>query len=302
MNVISILDIERDIPGLLELAEKLKGEARRGIFRDVLRNKSLAMIFEKPSTRTRVSFEVAMTQLGGHAIYLDRASMQLGRGESLKDTARTLSRYVDGIMVRAESHENVLKLGKHAAIPVINGLTELEHPCQALADLFTIKEEKGTFRDVKLAFIGDGNNVCHSLLLGSAVVGMNMAVATPRGYEPKSDILKKALEKATPRGIRISLTNDPDEAAENADVIYTDVWVSMGQEAEREKRLRAFRRFQVNSALVKKAGNPLVMHCLPAKRGLEITDEVLESKNSIVFEQAENRLHMQKALLCRLLG
>jgi ornithine carbamoyltransferase len=302
MNIISILDIERDISEVLELAERLKEEARRGIFRDALRNKSLAMIFEKPSTRTRVSFEVAMTQLGGHAIYLDRASMQLGRGESLKDTARTLSRYVDGIMIRAESHENLLELSRHATIPVINGLTELEHPCQVIADLFTIKEKKGTFDGVKLAFIGDGNNVCHSLLLGSAMVGMRMAVATPRGYEPRRDILDKAVETAGSRGSQITLTNDPGEAVKNADIIYTDVWVSMGQEAEREKRLRDFKGFQVNTALVKKAGNPLIMHCLPAKRGLEITDDVLESRNSIVFDQAENRLHMQKALLCHLMG
>ena len=302
MNVISILDVGQDFFSLIERTRKLKEEARKGVFKDVLRNKSLAMIFEKPSTRTRVSFEVAMTQLGGHAVYLDRESMQLGRGETIKDTARTLSRYVDGIMVRAKSHENVLELGEYATVPVINGLTELEHPCQVLADLFTIKEKKGDFRGVKLAFIGDGNNVCHSLLLGSAFVGMNMSVATPRGYEPNKEILEKAERLSNKSGCEILVTNDPMRAAEGADIIYTDVWVSMGQEAEREKRLRDFRDYQVNTRLVKIAGSPLIMHCLPAKRGLEITDEVLESRNSIVFDQAENRLHLQKALLCHLLA
>lgn len=302
MNIISILDIGQDLIPLMERTRELKEEAREKVFKNILKNKSLAMIFEKPSTRTRVSFEVAMTQLGGHAVYLDRESMQLGRGETIKDTARTLSRYVDGIMVRAKSHENVLELGEYATVPVINGLTELEHPCQVLADLFTIKEKKGGFKGVKLAFIGDGNNVCHSLLLGSAFVGMDIAVATPGGYEPKRQILQRAEELAETSGSKILLTHDPRKAAEGADILYTDVWVSMGQEAEREKRLRDFREFQVNTALVKTAGNPLIMHCLPAKRGLEVTDDVLESKNSIVFDQAENRLHLQKALLCHLLG
>lgn len=301
MNLISILDIGEDIFKLLDETRKFKEEVRGGVFRERLKNRSLAMIFEKPSTRTRVSFEVAMTQLGGHAIYLDRESMQLGRGESLKDTALTLSRYVDGIMVRAGNHENVVELARHATVPVINGLTEQEHPCQVLADLYTIKERKGGFEGVKLAFVGDGNNVCHSLLLGSALVGMNISVATPKGYEPKEEILNKALEVAVSTGSEVVITNDPGEAVAGADVIYTDVWVSMGQEAEKERRLRDFRDYQVNSELVEAAGNPLIMHCLPAKRGLEITDEVLESKNSIVFDQAENRIHLQKALLCHLL-
>jgi ornithine carbamoyltransferase len=301
MNLISILDIGGEFIPLLEKTREFKEKARHGVFKEHLKNRSLAMIFEKPSTRTRVSFEVAMTQLGGHAVYLDRESMQLGRGESLKDTALTLSRYVDGIMVRAKSHENVLMLAKHATVPVINGLTELEHPCQVLADLFTIKERKGDFKGVKLAFIGDGNNVCNSLLLGSALVGMNMAAATPRGYEPKREIVKKARDLAKATGSHILTTHDPHEAADEADIIYTDVWVSMGQEEEREKRLRDFRSYQVNADLVKVAGDPLIMHCLPAKRGLEITDEVLERRNSIIFDQAENRLHLQKALLFSLL-
>jgi ornithine carbamoyltransferase len=302
MNLVSILDIDDALLPLLEKTRELKQEARQGVFKPRLRNRSLAMIFEKPSTRTRVSFEVAMAQLGGHAIYLDKSSMQLGRGETLKDTALTLSRYVDAILVRAESHASLVELARHAGVPVINGLTELEHPCQVLADLYTIREYKGGFAGVKLAYVGDGNNVCHSLLLGCAMVGMSIAVATPQGYEPKREILDKAQTLAETTGSSIAITHDPGEAVEGADIIYTDVWVSMGQEAEEARRLRDFRGYQVNSELVRKAGEPLVMHCLPAKRGLEITDEVLESENSIVFEQAENRLHLQKALLCRLIG
>ncbi len=296
MNLISIADAEKNLENIFEMAAKLKKKNFK-----VLKEKTLAMIFEKPSTRTRVSFEAAMTQLGGHAIYLDRTNTQLKRGETIKDTARTLSRYVDGIMLRANKHEDVVELGEYSTVPVINGLTDLEHPCQVLSDLFTIKEFKNSF-NVKLAYIGDGNNVCNSLLLGSSIVGMDISVACPKGYEPNEEILRKAKKYAKKSGADIEILSDPATAVTGADIIYTDVWVSMGQESEEKNRLRDFKNYQVNAKLVRKAGSSLVMHCLPAKRGLEITDEVLESKNSIVFEQAENRLHVQKALLCLLLG
>lgn len=296
MNLISIADAENNLESIFEMSAKLKKKNFK-----VLKEKTLAMIFEKPSTRTRVSFEAAITQLGGHAIYLDRTNMQLRRGETIKDTARTLSRYVDGIMLRANKHEDVVELGEYSTVPVINGLTDLEHPCQVLSDLFTINEFKKNF-NVKLAYIGDGNNVCNSLLLGSSMVGMDISAACPKGYEPDEEILRKAEKYAKKSGADIEILSDPAAAVAGAEIIYTDVWVSMGQESEEKNRLRDFKNYQVNAKLVRKAGDPLIMHCLPAKRGLEITDEVIESKNSIVFEQAENRLHAQKALLCLLLG
>lgn len=302
MNLVSITDAKDDLESLLEKTGKFKGEAKKGVFPRKLAGKSLAMIFDKPSTRTRVSFEVAMAQLGGHAIYLDTTSMQLRRGETIKDTALTLGRYVDGIIVRAGSQEDLIELARYSQVPVINGLTDLEHPCQALSDLFTIKEYKGDFRRVKLAYVGDGNNVCHSLLLGSAMVGMDMSAAAPRGYEPRKDVITRARDLAKTTGSSIEVHQDPRRAVKGANVIYTDVWVSMGQEKERENRLKDFTGYQVNAELVNQASNPLVMHCLPAKRGQEITSEVLESENSIVFEQAENRLHLQKALLCHLIS
>jgi ornithine carbamoyltransferase len=302
MNLISITDVRAELNTLLEMAGKFKDEARKGVFPEKLKNKSLAMIFDKPSTRTRVSFEVAMAQLGGHAIYLDTTSMQLRRGETIKDTALTLSRYVDAIIVRAGSHPNLAELAKYSRVPVINGLTDLEHPCQALSDLFTIKEYKGSFSGVKLAYVGDGNNVCHSLLLGAAMVGLDMSAASPRGYEPRKDILVRAEGIAKSTGSTIEVHRDAPSAVKGADIIYTDVWVSMGQEEERTRRLKDFKGYQVNKELVEMGDNPLIMHCLPAKRGQEITSEVLESENSIVFEQAENRLHLQKALLCHLIS
>ncbi|MFH1773399.1 MAG: ornithine carbamoyltransferase [Methanobacteriota archaeon] len=296
MNLISIADAENNLDSIFGMSAKFKKRNFK-----VLKEKTLAMMFEKASTRTRVSFEAAMTQLGGHAIYLDWTDMQLKRGETIKDTARTLSRYVDGIMLRANKHEDAVELGEYSTVPVINGLTDLEHPCQVLSDLFTIKEFKKSF-DLKLAYIGDGNNVCNSLLLGSSIVGMDISVACPKGYEPNEELLRKAKKYAKKSGAKIEITHNPASAVADADIIYTDVWVSMGQESEEEKRLRDFKKYQVNTELIGKARNPLIMHCLPAKRGLEITDEVLEGKNSIVFEQAENRLHVQKALLCLLLG
>ncbi len=297
MNLISILDL-KDWKTVLKDAVKMKIAHDRA---DHLRQRTLGLVFEKASTRTRVSFEVAMTQLGGHAIYLDWKSSQLGRGESLKDTARVLGRYLDGVVMRARSHRDVVELGSHAGIPVINGLSDLEHPCQALSDLFTIGEREKGFKDVKLTYVGDGNNVCNSLLLGSAMAGMDMAVATPKGYEPPRDIVNRAKKLAAKTGSRVELLRDPAKAVEGADYLYTDVWVSMGQEGEEEARMRAFQDFQVNRRLVERAGNPLVMHCLPAHRGLEITDEVIDGKRSIVLDQAENKLHVQKALLVYLL-
>jgi ornithine carbamoyltransferase len=302
MNVISISDLGEHLFPLFRLAEEMKREREKGIARDSLGQKTLAMIFEKASTRTRVSFEVAMTQLGGHAVHLDWKGMQLERGESLRDTARTLGRYVDGIMMRAHSHEDVVEMGRHAEVPVINGLTDREHPCQALSDLFTIYEVRGSFEGLKLAYVGDGNNVCHSLLLGSSLVGMEISIASPQGYGPKEKIREEAERYARQTGGKIEILEDPERAVEGADILYTDVWVSMGQEGEAEERRRVFQNYQINRALVEKAGNPLIMHCLPAKRGFEITEDVLEGDRSIVMDQAENRLHAQKALLEFLLG
>ncbi len=298
MNVISVLDLKEELEELIDSALALK---KAKSYEESLRGRTLAMIFEKASTRTRVSFEVAMNQLGGRALYLSPKEMQLGRGETLADTARVLSRYVDAVLIRAKRHSDVVEFAEHSQVPVINGLTDKEHPCQTVADLMTVKEFKGSF-NATLAYVGDGNNVCNSLLLGSAVVGLNIRVATPEGYEPEPEILTKAKEIAKTTGAEVMLTRDPEEAISGADFVYTDVWVSMGQEEEKEKRLRDFRAYQVNKELLSLAPKARVMHCLPAHRGQEITDEVIDSSASIVFDQAENRLHAQKALLKRLLG
>jgi len=295
MNLISLSDLE-DLDGFIESALKVK---REGIGGEPLKGKTVALIFEKASTRTRVSFEVAINQLGGNTIYLSPKEMQLGRGETLSDTARVLSRYVDAVVIRASRHQDLEEYASHSRVPVINGLTEKEHPCQALADLLTVREFQGSFR-ARLAYIGDGNNVCNSLILGSALVGVSIHVATPEGYEPDKEIIRKA--EAISGGAEIELTHDPGEAAEGADFVYTDVWVSMGQNAEKERRLRDFEGFQINSQLLSLAPKAKVMHCLPAHRGEEITDEVMDSQSSIVFDQAENRLHAQKALLVNILG
>jgi ornithine carbamoyltransferase len=256
------------------------------------------MIFEKPSTRTRVSFEVGMWQLGGYALYLSASDLQLGRGETVADTAQTLSRYVNGIMARVFAHQTILDLIKFSSVPVINGLSDFTHPCQALADLFTIYEKKGRLSGLKLAYVGDGNNVAHSLLDGCSKVGMNITLACPKGYEPNPAVVSKAKEEGKRSGSQVIVTKDPEEAVREADIIYTDVWASMGQEKEHEKRVKIFKPFQVNAKLVKEAKEDyLFMHCLPAHRGEEVTDEVADSKNSIIFDQAENRLHTQKALL-----
>ena len=299
-HLISIADVTPDeLKELIKLMEKLKEERYTNRVTDYLKNKSLAMIFELPSTRTRISFEVAMTDLGGHALYLGWNDLQLGRGEPIKDTARVLSRYVHAVMMRVRDHSTIEEYAKYSTIPVINGLSNLEHPCQVLADLLTIKEYKGEFNEVTLAWIGDGNNVCNSILLAAALTGMKVIVSTPKGYEPDERIVKKALEM----GGKIVFEADPKKAVVEADVIYTDVWTSMGQEEEREKRLRDFKLYQVKQKLVELAKDDVVvMHCLPAHRGEEITDEVIEGKHSIVFDQAENRLHAQKAILLKLIG
>ncbi len=299
-HLISMADLTpEELEEILELAEKLKEERYKGRVTDYLKNKSLAMIFELPSTRTRISFEVAMTDLGGHALYLSWNDLQLGRGEPIKDTARVLSRYVHAVMMRVRNHETIVEFAKYSSVPVINGLSNLEHPCQIIADLLTIKEYKGNLKNVRLAWVGDGNNVCNSLILASALTGMKMVVSTPKGYEPNEEIVKKAIEM----GADLTFEPDPAKAVQDADVIYTDVWISMGQEAEREKRLRDFAKHQVSEALVSMAKDDvIVMHCLPAHRGEEITEEVLEGEHSIVFDQAENRLHAQKAILLKLIG
>ncbi|MHC1567969.1 MAG: ornithine carbamoyltransferase [Candidatus Syntropharchaeia archaeon] len=294
MNLISIADFSfEDIKSVIEKSIEFKSGHR-----EFLKNKSLAMIFEKPSTRTRVSFEVAMTQLGGHALYLNWRDLQLGRGESITDTARVLSSYVDGIMIRAYKHDTITEFAKSSRVPVINGLSDVEHPCQSLADLLTIREFKGDFSNLKFAWIGDGNNVCHSSILACAITGMKISVACPKGYEPKKEILSKAEEIEGD----FEVINDPFEAAENADILYTDVWVSMGDEKQKEKRMKDFKGFQINEELLKIAKkDAIMMHCLPAHIGEEITEGIMYGKNSVIFEQAENRLHSQKGLLFRLL-
>lgn len=290
------------ISGLLLKAKKLKNAALLGEHIAPLQGKILGMIFEKSSTRTRVSFEAGMIQLGGQALYLNSQDLQLGRGETIADTAKVLSHYVDGIMIRTFSHNTIEELAHHATIPVINGLTDLFHPCQALADLLTLQETKGELRGLNLAYIGDGNNVAHSLMIGAAKLGVNIAIATPSGYEPNEEIIKRAKEFAVFNGSKIMITNNPLDAVEGADAIYTDVWTSMGQEAENEKRLKAFSSFQVNEGLVQNAKKDFTfLHCLPAHRGEEVSAGVIDGPNSAVFQQAGNRLHVQKALLSEIL-
>ncbi|MCS7365313.1 MAG: ornithine carbamoyltransferase [archaeon GB-1867-035] len=269
----------------------------------LLRGKTLAMIFQKPSTRTRISFSVGMYQLGGRALYLNWNDLQLRRGETIEDTARVLSRYVDAIMARVYAHKDLEDLAAAATIPVINGLSDLFHPCQILSDMFTIWEKKGRLKGLTLSYVGDAaNNIAHSLLIGCSKFGLNIKMGCPKGYEPKKKVLKMALKNAEVSGSKIEIFNSPVEAVKDTDVIYTDVWVSAGQEAETEIRMKVFPPFQVNRALLEKApSDVMVMHCLPAKRGLEITDEVIDGPNSIVWDQAENRLHVQKALLALIL-
>ncbi|MFD1586644.1 ornithine carbamoyltransferase [Halorientalis brevis] len=286
----SLLDIDDlttdELDTVLSRAADLKAHGDG----EPLHNQTLGMVFEKPSTRTRVSFETGMTQLGGHAVFLGPDDIHLGHGEPVKDTARAVARYVDFIMARVFDHADVEELAEYATVPVINGLTDDAHPCQTLADLLTIREQFGGFDDVSVAWVGDGNNVCQSFVIGAAMAGIDLTVATPEGYGIDDDVR----ERAADLGNEPETTNDPEAAVEDADVIYTDVWVSMGQEDQREQKLADFEGFQVDSALV---GDRTVMHCLPAHRGEEITDEVLESDNAIVWDQAENRMHAQNGLL-----
>jgi len=300
-DFISINDLTaKEIKDIFSLTEKLKKNKAK--FSTVLAGKTLALIFQKPSCRTRVSFEVGMYQLGGYSIYLGPEELKLGVREAIKDVAQTLSRYVDGMVLRTFEHENILELARYAAVPVINGLSDFSHPCQALADVYTIREKFKNLKNLTLAYVGDGNNVCHSLLYCCSKMGLNMNVATPKGYEPSSLVIKEAKAIAKSKNAKIVLFNNPKNAVKSADVIYTDVWASMGQEKEAEKRKRIFQGFQVNKNLLKWAKTgALIMHCLPAHRGEEITDEVIDGKNSVVFDQAENRLHVQKAILCSLL-
>ena len=297
-----MIDLQDDLREVIDLSIKIKAKKHSPELMGALRNKSLAMIFEKPSTRTRVSFEVAMSQLGGHALYLSPRDLQMGRGETISDTAKVLSRYVDIIMYRGFKHEITQELASSATIPVINGLDDLEHPCQTLADLMTIREHKGDYKGLKLAYVGDGNNVCNSLAVGAALVGMDISIGCPEGYEPSPEIIKIAQELSVTSGAKITLTQSATEAVENADVIYTDVWISMGDEKEKADREEIFQPFQVNTELVSEAKpDCIIMHCLPAHRGDEITDEVVDSDQSVVFDQAENRLHTEKAVILTLL-
>lgn len=302
-DFISMDDLTSDeLMGVLDKAAELKRKAKTGEHTPLLAGKVLAMIFEKPSLRTRVTFEVGMWQLGGHAVYLTPQDVQLGTRESVPDVARNLERWASGIMARTFSHRTVTTLAEYASIPVINGLSDLEHPCQILGDLFTIIERVGRAQGVRVAWVGDGNNVCHSLLLGAAKAGMHVSVATPRGFAPTPAIVSRARDIGRQMGSRIDVGSDPHVAVREADVIYTDVWVSMGQEAERAERLKSFVGFQVDARLLAQAPEQaFVMHCLPAHRGEEITDEVLDGPRSAAWDQAENRLHSQKGLLALLL-
>ncbi|SDF51508.1 ornithine carbamoyltransferase [Sporolituus thermophilus] len=303
-HLLSVHDLSQaEVNRIFALAKTLKNKQRQGEEHQLLKGKTLAMIFQKASTRTRVSFEVGMWQLGGKALFLNAGDLQLGRGEPVKDTARVLSRYVDGIMIRTFAHDEVVELARYATVPVINGLTDLYHPCQALTDIFTAWEFKGELQGKKLAYIGDGNNMANALLETCAKVGMHMTVATPPGYEPPAAVLAEAGNDARFTGSRLEIVADPFAAAQDADILYTDVWASMGQEKEQVARRAAFAGYQVNSELLKVAKpDAIVMHCLPAHRGEEITDEVMEGSQSVVFDQAENRLHVQKAILALLLG
>jgi ornithine carbamoyltransferase len=303
-DLLSIHDLStKEINDILDLAKTLKTQLKNGEQHHLLKGKTLGMIFQKASTRTRVSFEVGMWQLGGAALFLNANDMQIGRGEPVKDTARVLSRYVDGIMIRTYSHDEVIELAEYATIPVINALTDLMHPCQALTDIFTVLEHKGTLQGLKMAYIGDGNNMVNSLLQACAKVGMDISIATPKGYEPDAAIVAEALTVAAANGSKIEICEDPFVAAQDADVFYTDVWASMGKEIEQEDRREVFVNYQVNKELLSVAKkDAIVLHCLPAHRGEEITEEVFESEQSVVFDQAENRLHVQKAIMVLLMG
>ncbi len=283
---------------ILKLARKLKRELKEGVLHPSLAGKTLGMIFTKSSTRTRVSFEVGMSQLGGQALFLSSNDIQLGRGETIYDTAKVLSRYLDGIMIRTFKQSDVEELAEFGSIPIINGLTDLVHPCQILADLQTIEEHKGRLEGIKLAYIGDGNNIAHSLLYGCTKVGMDVAIASPKAYSCNEEIVANAKDDAKKTGAKVLMTEDPIEAITNADVVYTDTWCSMGQDAQKEERIKAFGDYQVNKELFSHAKDDAIfLHCLPAYRGYEVTSDVIDGPNSVVFDEAENRLHAQKAVM-----
>ncbi|MBO7736437.1 MAG: ornithine carbamoyltransferase [Clostridia bacterium] len=289
-----------EIYSILNLADQLKYERKNGIKKDYLKGKTLGMIFQKASTRTRVSFEVGMYELGGYALFLSNRDLQIGRGEPVQDTARVLSRYLDGIMIRTFEQKEVEDLAKFGSIPVVNALTDYAHPCQVLADLMTIREYKGSLKGLKMCFIGDGNNMANSLMVGALKMGMSFSIACPKGYEPDEQLV--AWANSEEYAGKFTMTTSCEEAAKDADVIYTDVWASMGEEGEKEIRAKAFNGYQVNEDLMKVAKpDAMVLHCLPAHRGEEITNEVFEAHADQIFDEAENRLHAQKAVLCKLM-
>ncbi len=303
-DFISLHDITKDeLDMLLKLAIKLKSEQKNGIPHPILKGKTLGMIFTKSSTRTRISFEVGMTQLGGYPLFLSSNDIQLGRGETIYDTAKVMERYLDGIMIRTYSHQDVLDLAEYAEIPIINALTDLLHPCQVLADLLTTYEHKGKLENLKIAYIGDGNNMAHSIMYGAAKAGMNCAIATPDKYKCDEEVVENAKADFKASGKILTITNDPIEAVSGADVVYTDTWVSMGMEAEKAQRIKDFEGYCVNNELMRHANKDAVfMHCLPAYRGYEVADEVIDGPQSVIFDEAENRLHAQKAILATLMG
>ena len=297
-NFVDLADFERvELRQVLDTAHDLKRKQKRGEPHEFLKGKSLAMIFMKSSTRTRVSFEVGMTQLGGHALYLETSGTQLGRGETIGDTAQVLSRYCDAIMARVFAHEDITELARHATVPVINGLSDLLHPCQIMADLQTIVEHKGDLEGLKITYVGDSNNVSNSIMQGCTIMGMDVTIGSPKGYTPSDEMMKKANALGKRYGTTLEVVHDPSDAVKEADVIYTDTFFSMGQERTREKE-DALMPFQVNKAILGKAqSDVIVMHCLPAHRDEELTSEVMDGPHSVVFDQAENRLHAQKAIL-----
>jgi ornithine carbamoyltransferase len=299
-DLLSILDLSAaELDEIIRDAVNLKMLRREGRPHEFLKGKSLAMVFEKASTRTRISFETGMYELGGHALFLNPQDLQIGRGEEIRDTARVMSRYVDGVMIRAYRHENIEEFARYSDVPVINGLSDREHPCQIIADILTIREHFGTLSGLKVGWIGDGNNVCNSFVLASALTGYEITVGSPARFQPRTEIVQRALSQ----GGKVSIVREPEKAIQDADVVVTDTWVSMGEEAEKTTRLKEFQGYTVTGALMEKASpDAIFMHCLPAHRDQEVADEVIEGRRSLVFDEAENRLHAQKALLVKLLG
>lgn len=303
-DLISLHDLtSQEVLDLLKLGMKLKDENKKGIEHKILKGKTLGMIFTKSSTRTRVSFEVGMTQLGGYPLFLSSNDIQLGRGETIHDTAKVLERYLDGIMIRTYAHSDVIELAEEADIPVINALTDLLHPCQVLADLMTAYEHKGKLEGLKFAYVGDGNNMAHSIMYGCAKAGLDCAIATPKKYQCDEEVVSNAKDDFKKSGKQLIITEDPIEAIKNADIVYTDTWVSMGQENEKAQKVKEFGDYQVNKELFSHAKSDAVfMHCLPAYRGFEVTEDVIDGPQSVIFDEAENRLHAQKAVMATLMA